>query len=120
VGDTGIASDLLCVRHNSRAQHSPSEHGDQSVGAPPSTRIRGHCQSISQAVQPPHISGRPRTFTADGFAGCYPAGGVQLPAEGSQLPLTGPFSTGFRSAQAKETASSKVGVGPGASAADLG
>ena len=55
-----------------------------------------------------------------GRAGCYPAGGVQLAAAGSQLPLTGPFRTGFKSAQAKETASSNVGVGPGASAADCG
>ena len=53
-----------------------------------------------------------------GRAGCYPAGGIQLAAAGSQLPLTGPFRTGFKSAQAKETASSNVGVGPGASAAD--
>ena len=51
---------------------------------------------------------------------CYPAEGVQLAAVGSQLPLTGPFRTGFKSAQAKETASSKVGVGPGVSAADRG
>ena len=52
--------------------------------------------------------------------GCKSAGGVQLAAAGSQLPLTGPFRTGFRSAQAKETASSNVGVGLGVSAADCG
>ncbi len=58
------------------------------------------------------------TFGRDGP--CNPAGGVQLAAVGSQLPLTGPFRTGFKSAQAKEMASSNVGVGPGASAADCG
>ena len=52
--------------------------------------------------------------------GCYPVGGVQLAAAESQLPLTGPFRTGFKSAQAKESASSNVGVGPGTSAADCG
>ena len=55
-----------------------------------------------------------------GRAGRYPAGGDQLAAAGSQLLLTGPFRTGFKSAQAKETASSNVGVGPGTSAADRG
>jgi hypothetical protein len=55
-----------------------------------------------------------------GRVGCYPAGGVQLAAAASQMPLTGPFRTGFRSAQAKETASSNVGVGLGVSAADCG
>ena len=56
-----------------------------------------------------------------GRVGCKSAGGVvQLAAAGSQLPLTGPFRTGFRSAQAKETASSNVGVGLGVSAADCG
>jgi hypothetical protein len=55
-----------------------------------------------------------------GRVGCRSAGGVQLAAAESQLPLTGPFRTGFKSAQAKETASSNVGVGPGASAADCG
>jgi hypothetical protein len=49
---------------------------------------------------------------------CKSAGGVQLAAAGFQQPLTGPFRTGFRSAQAKERAASNVGVGPGASAAD--
>jgi hypothetical protein len=57
---------------------------------------------------------------AVGRAGCYLAGCVQLAAAGSQLPLTGPFRTGFKSAQAKESASSNVGVGPGTSAADCG
>ena len=59
-------------------------------------------------------------FIPVGRAGCYPAGGVQLAAAGSQLPLTGPFRTGFKSVQAKESASSNVGIGAGASAADCG
>ena len=57
---------------------------------------------------------------AVGRAGCYPAGGVQLAAVGSQLPLTGPCRTGFKSAQAKETALSNVGVSPGASPPPVG
>lgn len=119
VGDTGsepVASSVSGII--SVLKTLPLSTKSVRACPPMSTRIRGRYQAISQSANTRtsvDVHGHTR-----GRADCYLAGDAHLAAAGSQLPLTGPFSTGFRSAQAKETASSKVGVGPGASAAGLG